>query len=198
MKKVRDHYFHQARKDGFAARSVYKLEEMDKKHRLLKKGQRVLDLGCAPGSWTQYAAARVGESGLVVGVDLQAVDIAPGPGVRLLRADAFTLDPLSLLVDGQPFDVLLSDMAPKTTGIKSADALRSVELVLHALELARTVLRPGGTFVAKVFQGAQLPQLRKTLAGEFQKVSVVKPKATRSESVEVFLLGVGKNKTPLP
>lgn len=189
MKKVRDHYFHKAKREGFAARSVYKLEELDRRHRLLRPGQTVLDLGCAPGSWLQYAAQRVGSSGLVVGVDLTPVSVALPPQARTVQADAFELDPAALQPDGRPFDLVLSDMAPRTTGIKSADAARSAQLVLQALALARAVLRPGGTLLVKVFQGAQLPELRAAFRESFARVSVAKPKATRSESVEVYLLG---------
>jgi 23S rRNA (uridine2552-2'-O)-methyltransferase len=189
MKKLRDHYFQRARQEGFAARSVYKLEEIDRRHRLLRPGGRVLDLGSAPGSWLQYAARRVGPAGRVVGVDLQPIRISLLAQVRLIEGDAFELTPDALLAGDPPFDLVLSDMAPSTSGIKSADAARSAELVLRALALCQTVLRPGGALLAKVFQGARLPELRQAFAQTFGPVSVEKPKASRSESVEVFLLG---------
>ncbi len=191
MKKVQDHYFRRARQEGFAARSVYKLEEIDRRRRLLRKGQRVLDLGAAPGSWLQYAAGRVGPKGRVVGVDLQPLQVKLPPQARALRGDAFELAAAELLAGGPAFDVLLSDMAPKTTGVPAADAARSAELVLRALALAHEVLRPGGALLAKVFQGGRLPELRQGFRSAFEQVTLEKPKASRAESVEVFLLGQG-------
>ncbi len=231
MKKVQDHYFRQAKREGFAARSAFKLAEIDRKQRLLRPGQRVLDLGCAPGSWLQVAAERVGPRGRVVGVDVQAVTVALPGHVRVLRGDAFALSPEALLdamalemapADGAPkpapnepapagtrddtapegspgdaasegarFDLVLSDMAPKTTGIPSTDAARSAELALRALALAEAVLRPGGDLLVKVFQGARLPELRRAFAAAFERVSLEKPAASRSESVEIFLFARG-------
>ncbi len=222
MKKVQDHYFQKARREGFAARSVYKLEEIDRRRRLLRRGMRVLDLGSAPGSWLQYAARAVGAEGAVVGVDLQPVNVRlPGNAV-VIQGDIFEMEPATLIATlmGQPadggaeqqgteqqrieqqatasrargglYDLMLSDMAPRTTGIPSADAARSAELVLRALELSAALLRPGGALLAKVFQGAALPELRRAFGQAFEKVSLEKPKASRAESVEVFLLGSGR------
>jgi 23S rRNA (uridine2552-2'-O)-methyltransferase len=214
MKKVQDAYFKQAKKDGFAARSVYKLEEIDRKQRLLRAGQRVLDLGCAPGSWLQHAAARVGPKGRVVGVDLQAVTAALPEQVRVLQGDVFAMDDAVLReaaglpsdASGLPsetnrrdgFDLVLSDMAPKTTGIPSADAARSAELARRALALAEQLLRPGGDALVKVFQGAEFPDVRKAYGAVFERVTIEKPAASRSESVEVFLLGRGKRAVESP
>src|SRR5262249_40145646 len=133
MKKVQDHYFKQAKQQGYAARSAFKLEEIDKRQRLLKLGMHVLDLGCAPGSWTQYAAERVGSQGRVLGIDLQPVAISLPPQAVARQGDAFETAPAVLTEGGRMFDVVLSDMAPRTTGIPSADAARSAELVLRAL-----------------------------------------------------------------
>ncbi|HEX9842068.1 MAG TPA: RlmE family RNA methyltransferase [bacterium] len=192
MKKVQDHYFRRAKREGFAARSVYKLEELDRSQRLLRPGQRVLDLGCAPGSWLQYAAQRVGASGRVLGVDLQALSVPLPPQARALEGDVFGDELQARLGEAGPFDVILSDMAPRTSGIRSADAARSAQLVLRALELARALLRPGGTLLVKVFQGAQTAELRQAFAQCFARVRIVKPKASRAESVEVYLLGEDK------
>jgi 23S rRNA (uridine2552-2'-O)-methyltransferase len=192
MKKVRDHYATRARREGFAARSAYKLEEIDRRRRLLRPGQRVLDLGCAPGSWLQYAARRVGPSGQVLGVDLEPVGLALPPQVRVITADVLALSGEELLGEGPPFDLVLSDMAPRTSGIKGADAARSAGLARRALALAASLLRPGGALLVKVFQGAELPALRKEFAAAFERVSLEKPKASRAESVEVFLLGQGR------
>jgi 23S rRNA (uridine2552-2'-O)-methyltransferase len=189
MKKVRDHYFQRAKREGFAARSVYKLEELERRFRLLAPGRRVLDLGCAPGSWLQYAAQRVGPQGCVVGVDLQPVTVSLPAQASSLVADVFALEPAQLPAGAAPFDVILSDMAPATTGIRSADAARSAQLVLRALALAGPLLRPGGSLLVKVFQGAELPALREAFRQAFARVQIAKPKASRAESVEVYLLG---------
>ena len=193
MKRVQDHYFHQARREGFAARSAYKLEQIDRRRKILRRGMRVLDLGCAPGSWLQYAAGRVGSAGRLVGVDLQAITTALPGSVRLIQGDAFALTPAELMGDGGPFDVILSDLAPKTTGVPSADAARSADLVRRALEFSRTVLTTGGALLAKVYQGGEFPSLRQEFLSAFDKVTVEKPQASRAESVELFLLGMGKH-----
>jgi 23S rRNA (uridine2552-2'-O)-methyltransferase len=191
MKKVQDHYFKQAKQQGYAARSAFKLEEIDKKQRLLRPGMHVLDLGCAPGSWLQYAAERVGAQGRVLGIDLQPVTVQLPPHAQARQGDAFVTAPATLLEGGRLFDAVISDMAPKTTGIPSADAARSAELVLRALAVAQGVLKPGGVLLAKVFQGNRMAELRTAFAASFDKVSIEKPKASRAESVEVFLLGTG-------
>ena len=193
MKKVQDHYFHKAKDEGFAARSIYKLKEIDRKRRLLRPGMRALDLGCAPGSWLQYAAGRVGPSGRVVGVDLHVVTAKLPPQVRVLTGDVFSLSPQDLMDEsgGTLFDVVLSDMAPKTTGVKQADAARSADLARRVLALARETLKPGGACLTKVFQGVEMKALRSEFAEAFDRVSIAKPRASRDESVEVFLLGEG-------
>ena len=199
MKKIQDSYFHQAKRDGYAARSAYKLEEIDRKRRLLRSGMRVLDLGCAPGSWLQYAARRVGEEGRVVGVDLREVTASLPPAVTVLQADVFDLDPAQLAGsvegeerEGERFDVILSDMAPATSGIKQADAARSAQLAEQALHLAERCLLTGGALLVKIFQGAELQGVRERFRREFEQVTLEKPKSSRSESVEVFLLGQGR------
>ena len=206
MKKVRDHYFQKAKREGFAARSVYKLEEIDRRKRLLRSGMTVLDLGASPGSWLQYAAEKVGRSGFALGVDLNPAQGGLPGQARFMEADVFELEPEALLAmlpgavlpegKARGFDVILSDMAPRTTGIPSADAARSAELVLRALELSAALLRPGGSLLAKAFQGARLPELRRAFREAFEQVSLEKPKASRAESVEVFLLGMGRKKRP--
>lgn len=153
---------------------------------LFKKGQRVLDLGASPGSWTLYAAERVGRNGRVLGIDLNDPDVALPPQAQILTLDAFEADPDAL---GGPFDLVISDMAPKTSGQRHADQYRSYELVMRALELAKRVLKPGGTFVAKIFQGAEFEDARNAVREVFDKVRIIRPQATRDESYEVFLVG---------
>jgi 23S rRNA (uridine2552-2'-O)-methyltransferase len=184
-----------ARQLGYAARSVFKLEELDQRFRLLRTGDRVLDLGAAPGSWSQYAAQRIGGSGLLVAVDLQEVGVS-FPNGLVRQCDAFELDDATMAEwtggKAPPFDVVLSDMAPGTTGVGLADHVASVELCDHALELASRWLRPGGHFVCKVFQGEDEPALRKRIQAVFKKLKGVRPKGTRSQSKEIFLVAQGR------
>jgi 23S rRNA (uridine2552-2'-O)-methyltransferase len=154
----------------------------------LKKGQRVLDLGASPGSWTLYAAEKVGPSGRVLGIDLKDPEVTLPAQAEIRTLDAFQVDPESL---GGPFDLVISDMAPKTSGQRHADQYRSYELVMRALDLTKTVLEPGGTFVAKIFQGAEFEDARTALREVFGKVRIIRPEATRDESYEVFLVGLG-------
>ena len=191
MKKLQDHYFKKAKSQGYAARSVYKLETIDRKHNLLRRGGRVLELGCAPGSWTQYAADRLGTEGLLVAIDQKPLRIQLPSQVRIMQQDILAPAPELLTELGSAFDVVLSDMAPATSGIRAADASRSVDLARAALGLARRVLRPGGAVLVKVLQGGTFPQLRAEFKQFFERVSVEKPPASRTESVEVFLLGQG-------
>ena len=191
MKKVRDHYFKKARKQGFPARSVYKLEEAQKKYRFLKPGQAVLDLGACPGSWSKYAVGVAGPKGLVVAVDIQKLSVM-ADNIHVLQRDVCDLK-LSELREISPyFAVVLSDMAPKTTGRKDVDHFRSVALAERALVLARELLKPGGTFFCKVFQGEDFPSFRNDCRESFRSVRVVKPKSSRPESVELFLLCTDK------
>ena len=189
MKKIQDHYFKEARKQGYAARSAFKLEEMDRKFRLLRKGQRVLDLGCAPGSWLQYAAKRVLPEGSLTGVDLKPVKINLPDQVRTFQKDIYMLD--ETIFESSQFDLVLSDMAPDTTGIPSVDSQRSYDLNAQALLLAKSHLKSGGTLVLKSFQGEPLNQLKSDFRLCFNSFKLFKPKSSRSESVEIYLLGFG-------
>jgi len=192
LKKIKDHYFHKAKRDGYVARSAYKLEEIDKKHRILRNGNLVLDLGCSPGSWLQYASRKVGEKGQVLGVDLQTVKLSLPQNVKVIQADIFEMTVNDLEMNGGMVDVILSDMAPKTTGIRDTDAQRSYALNQQVLELSGDLLRPQGTLLVKAFQGAPLEQLRREFSSTFAQVKLCKPKSSRSESVEIFLLGLNK------
>ena len=192
MKKIQDHYFHKAKRDGYVARSAYKLEEIDKKNKLLRQGNLVLDLGCSPGSWLQYAAGKVGEKGQVLGVDLKAVKLSLPKNVKVLQADIFEMTVKHLEINGGMVDVILSDMAPKTTGIRDMDAQRSFALNQQVLELSGDLLRPYGALLVKAFQGAPLEKLRREFSNSFAQVKLCKPKSSRSESVEIFLLGLSK------
>jgi 23S rRNA (uridine2552-2'-O)-methyltransferase len=185
-----DKFFQKARSDVFAARSVYKLEEIDKRLRLLRAGDRVLDLGCRPGSWMQYARQVVGVHGSVVGIDRDPLP-QPVPGTRFLRGDIYETTDEELLGDLKAFDVVLSDMAPDTTGIRSADQARSANLFEEALKRAVRLLAPAGSFVGKIFQGPDVDKLRKQMAVRFSDVKLLKPEGSRQESLEVYLVGKG-------
>jgi 23S rRNA (uridine2552-2'-O)-methyltransferase len=187
-----DHYFRRAKKEGFIARSVYKLEEVDRRVRLLRPGQRVLDLGCHPGSWLQYCARAVGKRGLVVGVDTRTISIELPPHVHFIQADVFELLPADLNHISDEFDVVLSDLAPATTGIRSVDSSRSFTLFQRALTLADDLLVPGGHFLGKIFQGPGFDEMVKELKSRFGKVKGIKPRATRKESKEIFLVATDK------
>ncbi|MBW1671154.1 MAG: RlmE family RNA methyltransferase [Deltaproteobacteria bacterium] len=191
MKKVQDHYFKKAKKQGFPARSVYKLEEVQKKHKLLKSGQTVMDLGAFPGSWSKYAAGVVGPKGLVVAVDIQKPGVI-ADNVCILQQDVYDLKASNLRRISPHFDVMLSDMAPKTTGRKDVDHFRSVALAERALDLAGELLKPGGTLFCKIFQGKDFPSFRDKCRESFSSVRVIKPKSSRPESVEIFLLCTDK------
>jgi 23S rRNA (uridine2552-2'-O)-methyltransferase len=185
-----DAFFKKARNAGFAARSVYKLEEIDRKLRLLRAGDRVLDLGCRPGSWLQYALKVVGPHGAVVGIDRDPLP-QPIPGARVLCADLYTAADGELLGELKAFDVVLSDMAPNTTGIRATDQARSAALVEEALGRAERLLAPGGAFVAKIFQGPDVEAIRKRMAARFSDMRTLKPEGSRAQSIEIYLAGKG-------
>ena len=195
MKEVQDFYFKKAKKEGYPARSVYKLEEAQQKHRLLKKGDKVLDLGCHPGSWSLYAAKAVGPQGLVVSVDLQPTtgggkkDMAP---IHWLRGDITDEAMLAKVRELAPlFQVVVSDMAPRTTGNKWADQQQSLILARRSLTVAEQMLVAGGNFYCKVFQGEDVEEFVNEVRARFKTAKVVKPKSSRSESREMFVLGLG-------
>jgi 23S rRNA (uridine2552-2'-O)-methyltransferase len=182
-----DHYFYRAKSEGFAARSVYKLEEIDKKYRLLRPGMDVLDLGCHPGSWTQYASKAVQPGGRVLGIDRTPTN-APAPNAAMLAGDIFDLlkRPHELFPEG--FHVVLSDMAPNTSGIRDVDHARSLDLAEAARSVAVRNLKSGGSLLIKIFQGPDLKTWMEKLKENFDPPLIVRPEATRSESREIFVL----------
>jgi 23S rRNA (uridine2552-2'-O)-methyltransferase len=195
MRKIQDYYFTKAKKENYPARSVYKLEEVQKKQRILKPGQRVLDLGCHPGSWSLYAAREVGPKGLVVGVDLQPTNLPQQKGhaeIHWLCYDVYDEQlGQELKKRWQGFHVLLSDMAPRTTGSQYADHQQSMRLVRRAMEIAGLLLHENGIMYCKAFQGEDFPDVFQECKHLFKTVKVVKPDSSRRESREVFLLGRG-------
>ena len=178
-----------ARKEGWRSRAVFKLEEIDRKERLLAPGMTVVDLGCAPGAWSQYAARKTGARGRVIGLDLLPMD--PLPGVIGLTAD-FTeeegLAALTAALEGASIDLVLSDMAPNISGMAAVDQPRAMYLVELALAFARDHLKPGGSFVAKVFQGEGFDAFLKDLRESFAAVRSRKPEASRDRSREMYVV----------
>ena len=187
--KPKDHYFKKAKAEKYPARSVYKLKEADQKYRLFKPGYLVLDLGASPGSWSKYALERVGKTGLVVAIDLQPLKIK-APNLIFLQKDIYEIKPPMLLElsQGKGFDLVISDMAPKTTGDRSGDHFRSVHLAEQALEIATEVLKPQGYFFVKVFEGEAFPLFVETVKKRLGPIKRFRPKSTRSSSREIFVL----------
>jgi 23S rRNA (uridine2552-2'-O)-methyltransferase len=189
--KVKDHYFEKAKKDKYVARSVYKLEEIDQQYKVLKPGNLVVDFGYFPGSWIQYTSKVIGDKGRVVGIDIQEVNkkLTGIPNVRVFQKDIFNISNLSELDVNDQFDVVLSDMAPNTTGMQTLDQIRSLNLVESVFGLLPKFLRPGGNFVIKVFDSQDAQNYLKTQKNLFNEFSYLKPKATRDVSKEFFVIG---------
>lgn len=188
-----DHYTDRAKREGFAARSVYKLREIQHRFSILARGQRVLDLGAAPGSWTQYAATIVHPPGSVLAVDLKPIEKATLPaGAEAIVADLTDAADIARIAANGPFDVVLSDAAPSTTGNRIVDSARSETLVEAAFAVADQVLARGGWVVVKLFQGGSQGDLENSIRARYAKVRRIRPKATRKESVETFIVASGR------
>ncbi len=186
-----DHYTRKAREHAYPARSVFKLEEIDRRLGLIRKGDRVLDLGCSPGSWLKYASRRVGPSGRVVGVDLSELRIPLPANASFVAADVLEIDPATLSPDPGGFDVVVSDMAPSTSGAALVDQEGSFRLFERALDLATALLVPGGRFAGKLFFSPRHEEAVGRMKGMFGRVRTLRPRATRSSSREVFVAGLG-------
>ena len=189
--KVKDHYYQKAKQENFLARSIYKLEEIDQKYKVLKPGMKVVDFGYYPGSWIQYTSRVIGDNGIVVGIDIQEVNkkLSGIKNVRVYQQSIFDVTDLSHLGVEDQFDVVLSDMAPSTTGIKTVDQARSLDLVESVFGVLPRFLRPGGNFVIKVFDSQQAQDFLKSQRNLFGEFHFLKPKSTRSVSKEFFVIG---------
>lgn len=188
-----DEYVKQAQALGYRSRAVFKLKELDERERLLKPGMVVVDLGAAPGGWSQYAARQIGRSGRIIALDLLPVEDIPG--VTFIQGDFrddAILASLMAELDGRPVDLVLSDMAPNMSGNRVVDQARGMHLAELALETVRDVLKPGGVYVTKLFQGPDVDVYVKDVRALFQKVAVRKPKASRDRSPEVYLVARGR------
>jgi len=187
-----DHYSRRAKKERFPARSVFKLQEIQRKHHLIKKGDKILDLGCAPGSWLLYAANLTGNKGQVVGIDLKPVAEKVPSHVSIYIGDILTLDDRFFESLGKDFNVVVSDMSPATTGNKHVDSARSYNLCQAALSIAQTLLIPGGSFVCKIFQGEDFKEFSDSVRSVFKILKIFKPQASRKASKEIYFIGLGK------
>ena len=190
----RDHYYYKAKDENYAARSVFKLEEINTKYKIFRPGQTVLDLGASPGSWSQFSSQKVGDKGRVLGVDLSPVNVKL-PNAVFIQADLRDLNLESVFQEhgfNPPFDLVLSDMAPKTTGIRMTDQARSMELCELALDVALRFLKKDGHFVCKLFHSDDFTKLRNEIRKHFAKCEAVKPDSTRKISKEIFLVGISK------
>ncbi len=195
-RELHDHYFKQAKRDGYRSRAAYKLIQIDDKRRILRKNMRVLDCGCAPGSWLQVAAKRIGPGGIVVGIDLKEIPPLPDANVSIITGDLTRIVTAELLSPIQSdetrqsvlFDVLLSDMAPATTGDRNIDHHASIRLCESLLDRCDDVLAPGGALVMKVFEGEAYPDLLRKTKTKFGKVKGFRPPASRHESTEMFII----------
>ncbi|MBY0516211.1 MAG: RlmE family RNA methyltransferase [Bacteriovoracaceae bacterium] len=192
MFKVKDHYYNKAKDEKYLARSIYKLEEIDQRFKVLKSGDFVVDLGYFPGSWAQYTGPKVGPQGRVFGIDIQPINKKLQlPNATLFEKDIFELKGPEDLGSERAFDVVLSDMAPSTTGIKTVDQARSLDLVESVFNLLPILLRPGGNFVIKVFESQDAQNFLKNQKSRFNEVHYLRPKSTRSVSKEFFVIAKG-------
>ena len=190
----KDAFYHKAKREGYRSRAAYKLLELNREFHLLKPGQRVIDLGSWPGGWVQVAAEVVGPTGKVIGIDLVALEPLPLTNVTLLQGDV--TDPVQqekmLALLGGPADVLLSDMAPKLSGLREVDEARAIALCRAALSCALILLRPGGTLLLKVFMGPEHKKFLAELRTAFATVKTTRPEATRKGSAETYVLALGR------
>ncbi len=187
-----DEYVKMAQKRGYRSRAVFKLEEIDTRDRLLKPGMSVVDLGAAPGGWSQFVAEKIGKRGKIIALDILPVEAIPG--VEIIEGDFMDEQVLAQLLEtlgGEPVDLVLSDMAPNMSGTRVVDQSRAMVLAELALDMARRVLAPGGAFVTKLFMGAGFDEYQKEVRQSFSSVANRKPKASRDRSREVYLVGKG-------
>lgn len=184
-----DFYSKKAKKAGYAARSVYKLEEIDQKFKLLKKGMKIADLGCAPGSWSQYVSKIVGNTGLVVAIDYKKI-LCAAPNIVLVHGNFTKEENKAKIAEYAPFHGIISDMAPDTSGDRLTDCYNSSNLVRSALTFSNDNLKRGGFFVAKIFQGGDEKEIMSELKKNFETAKWFKPNSSRKNSFETFIIGI--------
>lgn len=182
-----DYFSKKAKAEGFPARSVFKLKELDYRFKIFSKSIRVLDLGASPGSWMKYASEKIGEKGLVLGIDRNPLKRGLNPNEDFIQEDIFRLEPMDLKNRFGSFDLILSDLAPDLMGQKSTDALRAISLAEKAFKFAEILLKPGGNFLLKVFEGPGYDDFYKFLKSRFKSVNSTKPRSSRPNSREMFI-----------
>lgn len=185
----KDRFFHKAKEDGFLARSAYKLQEIQKKFKVIQNGDFVVDLGASPGSWSQVAVKLVGPKGYLVGIDLKPVD-HKAPNAKFYQMNIFELD--TAIFESRIPDVIISDMAPNTTGIRSVDQAKSEELCLEVIKVADQHLKPKGHLIMKLFEGGGSEEVVKALKNRYQSIKRFKPEAVRKGSFETYLIALNK------
>ncbi len=186
---MKDYYTRKSREEGYYARSVYKIKELNKKYKLIKQGDKVLDIGCSPGGWVQAALEVVGKKGYVVGIDLERVKVK-AENFRFIQGDVYDN---KIPDDIGVVDVVLSDIAPKTSGVKELDQERSYDLAKQALKISKKKLKKGGNFLCKIFQGKEYIRFIKEVEKEFKFVRTAKPEASKKGSKEMYVIGKCKN-----
>jgi 23S rRNA (uridine2552-2'-O)-methyltransferase len=195
--KGADHFTVAAKQQGYPARSVFKLEEIDRRIRILKPGMHVLDLGAAPGSWMLYTAQKIGRNGKLLAVDLTEITVPIPENTTFVQGDALSLENEALAMYA-PYDVVLSDMAPNTTGNRLGDQTRSYELFMRALAVAEKLVKPGGAFVGKIFMGEDFANAKKAVKRVFGEERAIRPEGTRTNSYELFLVGLSRKSVVAP
>ena len=193
MKGKPDYYWRKSKEEGYPARSVFKLQEIQEKHHPIGRGSRVLDLGASPGSWSLYIMDMLAGAGSVTGVDLNPADrkLLSRTGYRFVQGDFTDPGVLGQVRDNGPYDVVVSDAAPQTSGNRTLDTARSAELVRQVLVICRTCLKTGGSCVVKIFQGGEEREILGTMKEMFDSARAFKPKASRSDSMETYFIGLG-------
>jgi 23S rRNA (uridine2552-2'-O)-methyltransferase len=189
MRKIKDYYFKKAKQDKYPARSVYKLEEIDNKCRLIKKDIKILDIGCSPGSWSQFMLKKIGR-GSILGIDINNSIRIEDTRFTFMPGNIFDIESSRIQKYIQAFDLITSDAAPNTTGDSFIDSQKSLNIVKRVFQIARDTLKPGGSVVAKVFQGEDLKAFVDGLKEDFSRVTLFKPKSSRKESREIFLIAI--------
>jgi 23S rRNA (uridine2552-2'-O)-methyltransferase len=191
MKQVQDQYFKRAKKEKYPARSVYKLQEIDEKYKIIKKGHTILDIGCAPGSWSQYILEKIG-NGRLLGIDIATTVQISDPRFHFLKRDIFELRKGDIEKYRSAFDLITSDAAPSTTGNKFVDSQASLAIVKRVFQLADDILKPHGSIIAKIFQGEDVNAFINSEKINFSKILFFKPKSSRKESRELFIIAIDR------
>ena len=188
--RKQEQYYKMAKKENYHSRASYKLLQLDKKFKIIKKGDYIVDLGAAPGGWSQVALEKIGEEGLVVGVDLQRIKPMENPNFIGIRGDFTKEETLKNIckITGKKVDVVLSDASPQLSGVKDVDQILSLELALGVIKIARLILKPHGSLIMKAFQGEEFENLLKKIKKEFKTVKTTKPPSSRKKSVEMYVI----------